>query len=336
MTRKFITVFGGSGFIGRHLVNHLATEGWFVRVAVRDIEAAAFLKPLGKPGQITPWPVDVLDLSQVILSLNDSYAAVNLVGALLEKDRYTFENLHAEGAKNIALAAKETGCRRLIHISALGARENSNAKYSRTKAQGELITSRIFSDATIVRPSVVFGPQDKFFNLFAGLMRFLPAMFVVGAPFSPKIVISKTGDMKIDILGDGGPKFQPIYVGDVVSAILAILKNFETVGKIYELGGPTQYSFAEIFQLVLRITGRKRILLPMPFWLAKFQAYLLSLLPEPILTCDQVELLKTDNLVSNDALGLIDLGVELTPAEVILPTYLYKYGLKANRGLYRD
>ena len=326
MNPRVVTVFGGSGFLGRHLVRRLAAEGGIVRVAVRDPEGANYLKPLGDVGQIVPWPADVTDRALVGAAVAGADAVVNLVGILFERGRRTFQRVHVEGAANVAAAAKEAGARRLVQVSALGADARSPAVYGRTKAAGEVAVLDAFPDATILRPSIVFGAEDNFFNLFAGMARLSPVLPVFGCPAFPKVsLFGEDGLVKVDFYGDGGTKFQPVYVGDVSDAIMQALSADDSKGRTFELGGPRVFSFKEIMELMLDAIGRRCLLVPWPFAIAELQAWILELAPVPLLTRDQVRLLKRDNVVSVGALTLADLGIEAAAAEAILPTYLHVY-----------
>jgi uncharacterized protein YbjT (DUF2867 family) len=319
MGTQLVTVFGGSGFIGRHLVGRLAATGAHVRIAVRNPDAALFLKPMGYVGQITPVQANVRFAASVHAALDGADAVVNLVGILNETRRQRFMTVHRDGATQIAQAAAQAGVKHFVHISAIGASTQSRSQYARTKAMGEEAVTEAFPLASILRPSVVFGPSDDFFNRFAALAQVLPVMPVIGCPF-PRIVSGPLGQF-----GNGGPKFQPVYVGDVASAVVTCLAERRTRGQIYELGGPLQYSFKELMELVLRETGRRRILVPVPYWLATLQAYFLEFLPHPLLTRDQVALLKYDNVVSEGIGTLKTLGIAPTAAEAILPTYLDRF-----------
>jgi NADH dehydrogenase len=327
MARRVATVFGGSGFLGRSLVHRLAHEGYIVRVAVRDAERAAVLKTVGDPGQIVPWPADVTEMRLAAAAVEGADAVVNLVGILYERGRRTFQRVHAEGAANVAEAAKAAGAARLVQVSAIGADAESASAYARTKALGERAALAAFPGATLVRPSVVFGPDDGFFNLFAGLARLSPVLPVFGCP-APRLV-RKNGGFAVDVYGDGGTKFQPVYVADVAKAIVAILGDAGTMGRTYELGGPRVYSFKQVMELVLAESGRRRLLLPIPFFAATVEAWFLEKLPRPLLTRDQVTLLKRDNVVSPGALAFKDLGIEPTAAEAVLPTYLRRFRRRA-------
>ena len=325
MANRRTTIFGGSGFIGRHLVKRLAARGDVLRIAVRDPVAAAFLKPMGDVGQIVPMRVDLRDEGLVQDAVRGADAVVNLVGILFERGRQTFVEIQARGPGRIARAAVAAGVKRMVHVSAIGADPTSPALYGRTKAAGEAAVREAFPSATIVRPSVVFGPEDGFFNRFAALARFLPALPVFGA--APRLEAPPEGGARLALLGDGGVRFQPVYVGDVAEAIARILDDPTTEGMTYELGGPRVFSFKKIMELVLAETGRRRWLLPVPLRLAELEAILLELLPTrtPLLTRDQVLLMRRDNLVSPDALTFADLGIVPTPVEAILPSYMDIY-----------
>ena len=223
---SLVAVFGGSGFIGRHLIRRLAARGDIIRAVGRDTEAAMFLKTMGEPGQIVPFQADITRPEQAAAATAGADAVVNLVGILSQWGQRTFRSVHAEGARNVARAAKDSGAGRLVQVSAIGAEKVSESEYARTKAAAEDAAIDAFPEATIVRPSVVFGPEDEFFNLFAGLARVSPVLPVFGCPVLPKVTLfGANGPLRVDIYGDGGTKFQPVYVGDVADAILAILEN---------------------------------------------------------------------------------------------------------------
>lgn len=305
MRRRRVTVFGGSGFIGRHLVNRLAARGDIVTVAVRDPEAALFLKPMGDVGQIVIVAADIANPAAVAAAVKGADAVVNLVGILWQWGRRSFNRIHAEGAGNIARAARDAGAAHLVHISAIGADGASAALYARSKAAGEAAVREAFPEATILRPSVVFGPEDNFFNQFAELARHLPALPIFGS-------------------GDG-PRFQPVYVGDVADAIVTALDSAAARGRTFELGGPRVYSFRQLMQLVLSEIGRRRVLVPVPLALAGFIGWFLQKLPNPLMTRDQMLLLKRDNIVTEGAATLADLGIAATAAEAVLPAYLRRF-----------
>ena len=309
MNTNLVTVFGGSGFLGRHTVRALARAGWRIKVATRHPNSAFFLRPLGTVGQIDFVKCDVADADSVAQAVMGSSAVINLTGILFQSGQ-TFADVQAEGAAHIAQAAAAAGVGALVHVSAIGADADSDAQYAVTKAQGELAVREAFPNAVILRPSLIFGPEDGFFNKFAAMARFLPAL---------------------PLIGGGRTRFQPVFVGDVAQAVLAALSRQD--GRTYELGGPTIYSFKELMQLILRETGRKRVLVPLPFALASLKAMFLQLLPNPLLTVDQVRLLRHDNVVSPTAAGLVDLGITPTSTEAVIPSYLWRYRAK---GEYAD
>jgi NADH dehydrogenase len=310
MESRLVTVFGGSGFVGRHTVRALARAGWRIRVATRRPNMGFFLRPLGSVGQIGFIKCDVADADSVLAAMAGSDAAVNLVGILFQRGQ-SFEKVQAEGAEHIARAAAAARARALVHVSAIGSGAESDSGYARTKAEGEAAVRAAFPEAVILRPSVIFGPEDSFFNKFANLARFLP--------FLPSI-------------GGGKTRFQPVFVGDVAAAIVKTLDLAEARGRVYELGGPTIYSFKQLMQIILKEIGRKRLLLSVPFALAKWKALFLQLMPRPVLTVDQVRLLKTDNVAAPTALGLADLGITPTSVEAVVPSYLWRYRAKGEYG----
>jgi uncharacterized protein YbjT (DUF2867 family) len=301
---RLITIFGGSGFLGRHIVRALANDGWRIRVAVRNSNTAHFLLPMGRVGQIQLLKANVRDDKAVNDALRGAHAAINLIGILSQSGAQNFRALHAEAAERIARLATAHGVARLLHVSALGTSLDSPSLYARTKAQGEEAVRRGFPGATIFRPSIVFGPEDDFFNRFAWLARLSPAL---------------------PLIGGGRMTFQPIYVGDMAEAAMRVLNDAGTAGKTYELGGPETMSFKTIMQLVLKETHRKRLLVPVPFAIARIQAAVLGLLPKPLLTLDQLRLLERDNVVSESALTLKDIGIMPTAAEAIIPSYLWRF-----------
>ena len=319
MATRLVTVFGASGFIGRHVVQRLAQRGALVRAAVRHPDEALFLKPMGYVGQITPIQVHIRDAASVRAAVADADAVVNLVGVLYESGKQRFDAVQAGGAANVAKAAQAAGSAALVHVSALGASTTSPSRYARSKAAGEEAVRAAFPAAAILRPSVVFGPQDGFFNRFAKMALFSPFLPVFGCPF-PRV---RNG--RLDFYGSGGTKFQPVYVGDVADAAMKGLDNDAAEGKTYELGGPRIYSSVEVMRLVMAETGRRRPILPLPFWLGSMVGFLAEFLPSPPITRDQVKLLRTDNVVSGKLPGLRDLGIEPTAVEMILPTYLDAY-----------
>lgn len=302
-----VTVYGGSGFIGRYVVQQLAQAGCRVRVAVRRPDLAGFLQPLGGVGQIVAVQANVRDEASVRRAADGADALVNLVGILQPNGRQKFKAVHVEGAESIAAAAHDFGARSLVHISAIGADRNSASSYARTKGEGETAVLKAYPRAVILRPSTVFGPEDQFFNRFAAMARFSPILPLIG----------------------GRTRFQPVFAGDVARAVIASLGGRATPGATYELGGPQIFTFREIYDLIAKYTGRRRIYLPTPFWIAKMQAFFLQLLPGAPLTVDQVRLLQHDNIVSaaalRDARTLNGLGIQPQSVESIVPDYLKRF-----------
>lgn len=303
-----VTVFGGSGFVGGQVVRALAKAGYRVRVAVRQPNLAYRMRMLGDVGQIEVVQANVRVPSSVARALDGAEACVNLVGVLWESGRQKFQSIHAMGARNVAEAAAKGGVKRLVHVSAIGADVNAKAKYARSKGEGEAVVRAAFPGATIVRPSIVFGPEDDFFNRFAQMAALAPVMPLVG----------------------GDTKFQPVFVGDVAAVIANAVASPAAVGVTYELGGPTVYTMREILELILTETGRNRPLLPVPWPLAgligslgDLQASILPLAPP--LTTDQVEMLRDDNVADHGLPGLAEAGVAPTTVEAVVPTYLYRY-----------
>lgn len=305
MTPNLVTVFGGSGFIGRQVVRRLAALGCQVRVAGRDPETALPLKTAGDVGQIAPVQANIRHEKSVRAAIDGADAVVNLTGILYEGENQRFETVHAMGAKRIAEAAAAAGVASLVHMSALGiSADEDAARYAQSKAAGEDAVRKAFPGAVIVRPSVVFGPQDDFFNRFAGMMQYAPVLPAIGG---------------------GEQKFQPVYVGDVAAAIVKGLTDPSTAGETYELGGPTVYSFRELMQLIMRELDTHVGFIPVPFEIAKVMAFFMQLLPVPPLTVDQVRLLQNDNICDGTLPGLTELGIEPTAAEAIIPSYLDIY-----------
>ncbi len=308
--RGLVTVFGGTGFVGRQVVRSLARQGWRVRVAARNVGRGYRLRMLGDVGQIEVVQANVRNAASVARALDGAEACVNLVGILYETGRQRFQSIHAMGAKLVAETAARQGITNFVQMSALGADADSPSKYARTKAMGEAAVRESLPSAIVIRPSVVFGQEDGLYNKFASLSTFSPALPLVGG---------------------GETRFQPVYVGDVAAAVAKALSLPEAAGRTYELGGPATYSFREMMEFVLRETGRNRVLLPLPWFAAKLvgqigdlQAAVLGVIA-PVLTSDQVELLRADNVVSGDAPGLAELGVEAKTVEAIAPAYLYRY-----------
>jgi uncharacterized protein YbjT (DUF2867 family) len=304
MRNRLITIFGGTGFIGRHLVRRLADRGARILVISRDPARGGHLQPMGSVGQIVVERTDLASEEALGRGLRGAFATVNLIGILYEKRRGEFERVQGELPGRIAKVAAEAGLERLVQMSAIGADPGSSSAYARSKAQGEARARAALPRATIVRPSIVVGPEDGFFNRFAAMARPAPAL---------------------PLIGGGRTRFQPVYVGDVAAAIVAALERDDAAGETFELGGPQVYSFAELMQYMLRVIERRRMLVPISFGLASWLARLSELAPVPPLTRDQVELLKTDNVVAEGAKGLLDLGVTPTPIELVVPEYLARY-----------
>ena len=314
-----VTVFGGSGSIGRQVVKSLAKHGYQVRVAVRDPQAALFLKPMGDVGQITPVQANIRDTDSVRRAVAGADSVVNLVGILHEGGAQRFDAVQGQGAASVAEAAAAAGVKSLVHISAIGASATSPSAYARSKAAGEAAVREAFPNASILRPSVVFGPHDEFFIRFAAMAQ-LPIPLPVFGCGMPRMTMDG-----LKIYGDGGTRFQPVYVGDVADAIVACLERPDTRGKLYELGGPRTYSFCEIMELVLQQTRRWRPLIPVPFGIASVIGFFAEFLPKPLLTRDQVKQLAQNNVVSRAESTFADLGIEPKAAEVVLPACLEVY-----------
>jgi uncharacterized protein YbjT (DUF2867 family) len=316
--KALVTIYGGSGFIGRHLVGAIAKTGARMRVAVRRPELAGHLQPLGGVGQINAVQANVRYPDSLLAAARGADAVVNLVGILFPTGKQTFEAVQDEGAAHVAEAARAEGVRTMVHISAIGANEHSRSAYARSKAEGEAAVRKVFPDAVILRPSVVFGPEDEFFNRFAALARLFPAL---------------------PLIGGGKTKFQPVFVGDVVKTVLAGLTGKAHAGAPYELGGPEVLTLKQVMERVLAYSMRKRLLVPLPFWLAKFQAAFLQLLPTPPLTIDQVRLLENDNVVSEEAKrsgrDLEALGIEPVAIAAIVPDYLEQFRPRGQFSQYR-
>jgi NADH dehydrogenase len=303
-----VTVFGGSGFIGRHVVRALAKRDYRIRVAVRRPELAGHLQPLGRVGQIHAVQANLRYPASVQAAMRDAAVVVNLVGILTESGGQSFAAVQAKGAETVAKAAAEIGAR-MVQVSAIGADEHSSSHYARAKAAGEKAVLAAVPSATILRPSVVFGPEDEFTNRFAALARISPML---------------------PLIGGGVTRLQPVYVGDVASAVADAVEGKAKAGATYELGGPEVLTMREIMQMILEMTDRDRMLLPLPFGLARVQAFFLQFAPGALkLTPDQVELLKVDNVVSEaaQAAGLTLQGLGITPdsMEAICPQYLWRF-----------
>ena len=315
------TVFGGSGFVGRYAVTALAKQGWRLRAGVRRPDLAGFLQPSGLVGQVYPVQANVRYPDSVARALQGSKAVVNAVGVLTGSGRQNFKAIHVEGARAIAKAAREAGVQRLVHISAIGAERKAKSTYARSKAEGEAAVLEEFPDAIILPPSIVFGPEDEFFNRFAAMARM--------SPFLP-------------LIGGGRTRFQPVFVGDVAAAIAACLAGEGKPGTVYEIGGPEVLTFRQLLDLTQEWSDRDRFYLHMPFWLAKLQALLTWPLPNGLrpLTYDQVRLLQSDNVVSEKAKSekrtLSGLGITVPHGvAAIVPTYLERFRPRGQFASYR-
>ena len=303
-----VTVFGGTGFVGGQVVRALAKAGHRVRVAVRQPNLAYRMRMLGDVGQIEVVQANVRNPASVARALDGAEACVNLVGVLWERGRQKFQSIHVMAARHVAEAARKAGVKHLVHVSAIGADVDATARYARSKGEGEVAVREAFPGATIVRPSIVFGPEDDFFNRFAQMAALAPVMPLVG----------------------GDTRFQPVFVGDVAAVIAKAVSDPAAVGVTYELGGPTVYTMREILELILTETGRKRPLAPVPWPVAALigslgdvQAGIIPLAPP--LTTDQVEMLKSDNVAEAGLPGLAEAGVVPTAVEAVIPSYLYRY-----------
>jgi len=302
--QKIIAIFGAGGFIGKHLIRDLTKLDYRIKIATRNPYLKGYLKPLGNPGQIELFKTNIFNEEDVKNVLKNCDLVINLVGILYETGKQKFNHIHSHFPHILSNLCNELGIKNLVHISALGVKEKHSSLYMQSKLDGEKNIQENFKSSVILRPSVVFGPEDKFFNTFASLAQFSPALPLVGG---------------------GKTRFAPIYVGDVAKAIVKVLELNNSEPKIYELGGPENYSFKELMQILLVEIKKKRFLIPISFGAAKFQSYFLQIMPNPLLTPDQVELLKYNNIVSGDHPILKDLGISGTPIQSILPKYIYRF-----------
>lgn len=317
MSKGLVTLIGGSGFLGRYAARALVRAGWRVRVACRNPHAAGDVRLAGPPGWVDLVQANVRNRASLERAVADADAVVNLVGILFERGKQTFDGSQASGARLAAGAALAAGVTRYVQISAIGADAESDSAYARTKAEGEAAVREVFPDAVVLRPSIVFGPEDQFFNRFAQLARFAPALPAIGG---------------------GRTRLQPVYAGDVADAIRAAVERHDVAGQTYELGGPRVYTFSELYDFIFETIDRKRFKAPLPYVVAKPMGSLMAgtwryvppfawgLFGDPPLTGDQVEMLKQDNVVADGALTLADLGVtELESVEALVPTYLWRF-----------
>ena len=318
---KLVTIFGGSGFVGRYVAQRMAKQGWRVRVAVRRPNEALFVRQYGAVGQVEPVLCNIRDDASVIKVIIGANAVVNCVGILSEVGKNTFKDVQALGSERVAKISSENGVANFVQISAIGANEGSSSNYARTKALGEASVLKYFPDATILRPSIIFGPEDQFFNRFAQMATLSPFLPLVGAH----------------------TQFQPVYVGDVAFAVEKALSD-RSVSGIYELGGPNIETFSELMKRMLGVIQRRRLMLKVPFFVAGIMGKSLDLLkaitfglfPNNILTQDQVKNLQSDNTVSSDANDLSDLEILPTAMETVLPEYLWRYRVSGQYASIKD
>ena len=302
--QKIIAIFGGGGFLGKHLIRQLTKLDYRIKVATRNPYLKGYLKPLGSPGQIELFKTNIFDLGNVKRVLKNCDLAINLIGILYETKKQKFNLIHSQFPYLLSKLCGELGIKNLIHVSALGVKEKHISQYMQSKLLGERNIQDTFKPSVILRPSVVFGPEDKFFNTFASLVQFSPIL---------------------PLIGGGKTKFAPIYVGDVAKAIVKALELNNSEPKIYELGGPENYSFKQLMEILLTEIKKKRFLVTVPYGFAKFQSYFLQMMPNPLLTSDQVEMLKYNNIVSGDYPTLKNLGISGTPIQSILPKYIWRF-----------
>ena len=309
--QKIIGIFGSGGFLGKHLMRQLTKSGYRIKVATRNPYLRGYLKLQGNPGQIELFKVNIFSPDNVKNFLKNCDLIINLVGILYETRKQKFYQIHSEFPYLLCNLCNELGIRNLVHISALGVKENNASRYMQSKLQGEKNIQDTFKPSVILRPSICFGQGDRFFNTFASIVQFSPVL---------------------PLIGGGKTKFAPIYVGDVAKAIVKALELNNSEPEIYELGGPENYSFKELMKILLAEIKKKRFLVHIPFSVAKFQSYFLQMMPKPLLTTDQVELLKYDNIISGDYPDLKDFGISGEPIQTILPKYIYRFRTRGQFG----
>tara|TARA_B100001996_G_scaffold303225_1_gene243998 strand:- start:611 stop:1552 length:942 start_codon:yes stop_codon:yes gene_type:complete len=302
--QKIIAIFGASGFIGKHLIRHLTQSDYRVKAATRNPYLTGYLKPLGNPGQIELFKTNIFNSDDVKKVLKNCDYVINLVGILHEKRKQKFDEIHADFPYLLSNLCNELGVKKLIHISALGAEKKHVSKYMQSKIKGEKNIQDQFKSSIILRPSLVFGPDDKFFNTFASLSQFSPLL---------------------PLIGGGKTKFSPVYVGDVSKAIVKSLEINNEDTEIYELGGPENYTFKQLMEILLYEIKKKRFFISIPFSVAKFQSYFFQMMSNPPLTPDQVEMLKHNNIISGEYPTLQDLGIRGKNIRDILPKYIYRF-----------
>ncbi len=301
--QKIIGIFGAGGFLGKHLMRQLTKLDYRVKVATRNPYLKGYLKPLGNPGQIELFKTNIFNPEDVKQVLKNCNIAINLVGILYETRKQKFNQIHAQFPNLLSELCNELGIKKLVHVSALGVKEGHPSQYMQSKLQGEKNIQDTFKQSVILRPGIMFGPEDKFFNIFATLAQFSPVL---------------------PLIGGGKTVFEPIYVGDVAQTIVKSLELNNSKPSIYELGG-ANYSFKELIQILLSEINKKRFLIPIPWGMAKFQSYFLQMLPTPLLTPDQVTMLRYDNVVSGEYKTLKNLKIKPTTIQSILPKYIYRF-----------
>jgi NADH dehydrogenase len=301
---KVVCIFGASGFIGRHLIRRLTKKDFRIVAATRSPYLHGYLKPLGNPGQIDLEKVNLFDEERLRNLVKNSDVVINLVGILHETKKQKFEDIHAKFPDLLSKLCSELNIKKFVHISALGINETVSSQYMQSKLKGEKSIINNFNRSVILRPSVIFGPEDKFFNQFASIAEFFPVL---------------------PLIGGGLTYFQPIYVGDIAKSIMAVLEKEEINNNIFELGGPEIFTFKELMKILLKEINKKRFLVPIPFLFAKFQAKILQLLPKPLLTTDQIEMLKYDNIVTNKYPTLKDLKISPKAIKEVLPSYIWRF-----------
>ena len=304
MEQQVVTIIGGTGFVGRYVVKVLANAGYTLRIISRNPNGAGYLKTAGSVGQIVLVGGNLAEPSSLLGKIEGSYAVINLAGILYEGGKQRFAQVHAHGAEKLAQMACSAGVQRFVQMSALGVDKSKTSEYARTKLLGEKAVLTAFHNATILRPSVIFGPEDNFYNQFATMAALSPAL---------------------PLIGGGITRFQPVYVGDVAAAFKAALVRPDVSGQVYELGGPSVYSFKDILEYVMAVTGNKRKLMSIPLGMASVMGMVGELLPKPPITRDQVQLLKSDNIVSAGAKSLSSLGIAPTAVEMVVPEYLGRF-----------
>ena len=330
MKGRLVSVIGGGGFLGRYVVQDLVRAGARVRVCVRDPQGAQFLKILGDVGQVSIVYANVCNPGSLLTAVDGADSVINLAGVLKKRGKNSYERVHVEGARNVAMAAKDSGIKNLVHVSSISANPDSRSAYGRTKSAGEQAVMEEFPDAVILRPSLLIGPEDQFMNTFAKMAGISPVLPVVGCPVIPKIkmVAGASTQWRIPVLefcSMGGANFQPVYVGDVASAIINSLNNKSARGKTFELTGPLTYTFKRLLELMLAETEQKCLIVPAPIPMALTQAFFMEFIPGSIVSRDQVWLMVEGNVKSGECPTIEALGITPKNIESVLPTYLRSY-----------